>query len=213
MHYLRFLLGSLLLLLSGCAAIIRSEVTAFNRWPDSLTTQSFGFITDQASPQSLENRRYAELISTELQKLGMHEVAPSEAPQLLIDFKASVASREMRVIETVLVDSWYGTPWYGPGFYYPYSSWPGFGPSLYGPGWSGRPAVQRVERRYAVFNHELKLTITDAITKQSLYEGTVRSENKESNPTKIMPYLVSSLFVEFPGKNGVPQRIELKVTN
>jgi hypothetical protein len=197
-------------LLSGCASIIRSEVTAFHQWPTSPAAQSFGFVIGDASSQTLENQRYEQLISAELQKLGMSEALVAEQPQLLVSFKTSVHAREMRVIETILVDSWYGTPWYGPGFYYPYSSWPGYGPSLYGPGWVGRPRVQRLEHRYTVFDHELKLTITDAITKQSLYEGTVRSEDKQGNLTKMMPYLVSSLFVEFPGKSGVPQRIELK---
>lgn len=211
MRPLLFLFGCLLLLISSCASIIRSEVTAFHQWPASLTGQNFGFISVDPSSKTLENRRYAQLISAELQKLGMSEAAATEQPQLLVDFKTSVNAREMRVIETVLVDSWYGTPWYGPGFYYPYSGWPGYGPPLYGPGWIGRPTVQRLERRYTVFDHELKLTIKDAITKQSLYEGTVRSENKQGNPAKLMPYMVSSMFVEFPGKNGVPQRIELKV--
>lgn len=208
MRYLIFLFSCLLL--PGCASIIRSEVTAFHQWPTSPAAQSFGFVMGDTSSQTLENQRYEQLISTELQKLGMSEALATESPQLLIDFKTSVHAREMRVIETILVDSWYGTPWYGPGFYYPYSSWPGYGPPLYGPGWVGRPTVQRLERRYTVFDHELKLTITDAVTKQSLYEGTVRSEDKQGNLTKMMPYLVSSLFLEFPGKSGVPQRIELK---
>lgn len=190
--------------------MIRSEVTAFHQWPVLPTSQSFSFVTHDASAQTLENHGYQQLISAELQKLGMHEATEQEPGQLLVDFKAAVTAREMRVIETVLVDSWYGTPWYGPGFYYPYSGWPGYGPPLYGPGWVGRPTVRRLEHRYTVFDHELKLTITDALTKQSLYEGTVRSEDRQGNLAKMMPYMVSSMFVEFPGKSGVPQRVELK---
>jgi hypothetical protein len=38
----------------------------------------------------------------------------------------------------------------------------------------------------------------------------VRSEGKEANLVRVMPYLVRSAFTDFPGKSGKPHVIEMK---
>jgi hypothetical protein len=40
---------------------------------------------------------------------------------------------------------------------------------------------------------------------------TVKSEGTNSSLAAVMPYLVRSAFAEFPGENGVPRQIELKI--
>jgi hypothetical protein len=73
------------------------------------------------------------------------------------------------------------------------------------------PVAREQQRQYTVFYRELKLKISDTLAGQPLYEVTVRSEGKEGNLAKILPYLVRSAFAEFPGKSGIPRIIEMKL--
>lgn len=203
------------LLLSGCATRIRSEVTAFHQWPANTGGKTFAFTQNESQPAGLERRSYEDLIRAELIRTGLREAEDGQNAALAVSFNASAGARDVRVIETVLVDSWYGTPWYGPGYYSPYwSGWPGYGypyaNPFYGPFGAGMPVAREQERRYTLHTRELKLAINDASSGQALYEVTVRSEGKEGNLAKVMPYLVRSAFVDFPGKSGTPRVVDLK---
>ena len=206
------LLVLLLLLLSGCASTIRSEVTAFHQWPANAGGSSFAFALTPAQMQSLEQQSYQSLIREQLLGQGLHE-ADGPAAQLKVTFSTSISGRDVRIVETALVDPWYGPPWYGSGFYAPYwapyPGYPGYAYPFYGPGWGAMPTTQ--EHRYTVFHRELSVGITDVHTQKPVYEVTVRSDGKEGNLAKVMPYLVKSAFSDFPGKNGVPRVIELRM--
>lgn len=203
------------LLLSGCATRIRSEVTTFHQWPASAAGMSFAFAQQDSEPSGLERRSYEDLIRAELVRVGLREAEAGQQATLAVSFNVSVTARDVRVIETVLVDSWYGTPWYGPGYYGPYwGGWPGYGypyaSPFYGPFGSGMPVARQQERRYTVNNRVLKVAIRDTSSGKTLFEVTVRSEGKEGNLAKLMPYLVRSAFADFPGKSGTPRVVELK---
>ncbi len=206
-----FTLGvaALPLLLSGCATTIRSEVTAFHQWPAALPGQSYVFM--RPTQPDLERQNYEKLVRERLAKLGLQEAATGEPAALAVTMNYAVNGRDVRVVETVLVDPWYGTPWYGPGYYSPYWGWPGYGSPFYGPMWPAMPVAREQQRRYTVFHRELKLRIDDVAKKQPLYDVTVKSDGEEGNLAKIMPYLIDSAFKDFPGKSGVPQVVELKM--
>lgn len=212
-----FLLLALPLLLAGCASTIRSEVTAFHQWPSSLADKSFAFERTDAQAQSLEYRSYEAQVGNALIQLGMHASEASVAAALRVKFDTSINGRDVRIVETVLVDPWYGTPWYGPGAFGPsafgpyWGGWPGAGYPFYSPMWPSMPVAREQERRYTVFHRELTIKITAAADGQPLYEVTVRSVGKEANLAKVMPYLVQSAFADFPGKSGVPRVVELKM--
>lgn len=207
-----FLLFTLTLLLTGCASTIRSEVTAFHQWPSTLASKSFVFERTDAQAQSLEYRSYEGLVRNALLQQGLHESDAGEKAALHVRLDASISGRDVRIVETVLVDSWYGTPWYGPGAFGPYwGGWPGAAYPLYSPMWPSMPVAREQERRYTVFHRELKIKISAAADGQPLYDVTVRSDGKEGNLAKVMPYLVHSAFAEFPGKSGVPRVVEMKM--
>ena len=217
MRFFSCLITALCLLLSGCASKIRSEVTAFHQWPAAMAEKTFRFAHNEGEPTGLERQSYENLIRTELLKQGLREAggtkeAAKEAA-LAVSFNAVVSAKDVRVVETVLVDSWSGMPWYGPGYYSPYwGGWPGYSP-FYGPFSPGMPVARQQDRRYTVFYRELKLKINDTFAGQPLYEVTVRSQGKEGNLAKIMPYLVRSAFAEFPGKSGTPRIVEMKMND
>lgn len=211
-----FLLLALPLLLSGCASTIRSEVTAFHQWPSALPEKTFVFERSDAQAQSLEYRSYEALVRDALSKAGLQEAAGSEKAALHVKFSATISGRDVRIVETVLVDPWYGTPWYGPNAFGPFGPyWGGryAGHPLYAPMWPSMPVAREQERRYTVFHRELKIKITSALDGQPLYDVTVLSDGKEGNLAKVMPYLVQSAFADFPGKSGVPRVVELKMKN
>lgn len=197
-------------LVSGCATKIRSEVTSFHQWPRDVAGQSFTFVHQGDESKSLERQNYEKLVGRELLKIGLVELAAETPTQLAVRVEYRINGRDVRVIETVLVDPWYGTPWYGPGFYNPYWGWYGYGPPYSGPMWPSMPVAREQSRRYSVFHRELRIRITDKASEQTWFEVTVKSEGEQGNLATVMPYLVQAAFKDFPGTHGVPRVIEMK---
>jgi hypothetical protein len=205
--------GVLPLLLSGCASTIRSEVTAFHHWPTDAGGSSFAFTHQGAEAQDLERQNHENLVRLQLLKLGLRDATPGQPAKLAVRVDYSINARDVRVIETVLVDPWAGIPWYGPGYYRPYWGWPGYGYPYYGPGamWPGMPVAQQQERRFTAFDRQLKVKIVDNRSQQTLYDVTVRSSGEKGNLVDVMPYLSEAAFRDFPGPNGTPRVIDIKM--
>ncbi|MFM7522840.1 MAG: DUF4136 domain-containing protein [Betaproteobacteria bacterium] len=206
-----FLLALLCLsaLVSGCATKIRSEVTSFHQWPDTMRGRSFSFVHQNDEAKSLERQSYESLLRTELLKLGLLEQVAGAPAQLAVRLDYRITGRDVRVIETVLVDPWYGTPWYGPGFYNPYWGWHGVGPPYYTPMWPSMPVAREQSRRYSIFQREIGIRISDHGSEKTWFEVTVKSEGEQGNLASVMPYLIQAAFKDFPGTTGVPRVIEV----
>jgi hypothetical protein len=205
------LLMALPLLISGCASTLRSEVTAFHQWPADAAGRSFAFLHRDGEAPNLERQTYENLVRAQLLKLGLRDAASGEAAALSVRMDYSISARDVRVVETVLVDAWTGTPWYGPGFYNPYWGRPGYHPYFYGPMWPSMPVAREQERRFTVFHRELKIKISEAASDQPWYDVTVKSAGERGNLAALMPYLAEAAFKDFPGANGVPRVIEMKI--
>ena len=210
MRMMLLLLTFFTTLLTGCASTIKSEVTAFHEWPKDFGSPSFVFAHTEEQAKDLAHRNVENLIRKELIRVGLREPADKENPQLKVLFSSLITGRDVHVIQTVLVDSWYGTPWYGPGYHYPYWVGSGWGHPYYGTMWPSMPVAREVERRYTVFHRELKIKIIDLTSDRAIYDVTVSSDGKEGNLATVMPYLVQSAFTKFPGESGVPHVIKLK---
>lgn len=210
-RYLFLLMAALPLLLSGCASTLRSEVTAFHQWPVAASGSSFGFEHRDGDVQNLERQTYENLVRLKLLQLGLRDPAAGETPKLNVRVDYRNTGRDVRVVETVLVDPWYGTPWMGPGFYSPYWGWPGYGSPFYGPMWPAMPVAREQQRQYTVFHRELKIRIAEAGGSAPWYDVTVRSDGEQGNLAVVMPYLIDAAFKDFPGPNGVPRVVEMKM--
>lgn len=197
-------------LLSGCASTITSEVTAFHEWTGT-AQQTYRFDPTPLQANDLEYRSYENQLKAALLEVGLQEASGNDA-DLRIKLSAKITPHDVRVVETVLVDSWYGTPWYGSGYAYPYwYGWSGYGHPLYGRSWPSMPVPRDVERRYTVFQRELKISMVNAKSGSAVYDVTVRSEGAESNLAKLMPYFIASALQDFPGKSGTPRVVTLPV--
>jgi hypothetical protein len=195
--------------LAGCASTIRTEVTAFHEWPANLGERTFSFARSPEQENDLEYRSYESLVRNELARLGFAEANSAQAAGLRVGMQYSISARDVRVVEPVFTDPFYGPAW-GP-FYGP--RWPhtAFYSPFHDPFWYAQP-TQMIERNFQVFTRRLRIPISRAADGKMLYDVTVNSEGTNGSLPAVMPYLVHSAFEEFPGKSGVPRRVDLKMT-
>jgi len=207
MKYLAMLATAAVVLLSGCATTIRSDVTAFNAWPADIQDKSYAFEAPQGADDTLEYRSYQVLVSNELGKLGFHQVADHQQPKLLIGMKFSTIDHPVRVLEAE--DPFMG-PYLGPGYGrygWGYSRW-GYRPFFYDPYRFGPMYVEeRVKHEY---QRQLRVTI-NSIDGRKLYDVTVQNTSRVKATPHVMPALVQSAFTGFPGVSGVPRKVDLTI--
>lgn len=189
-------------LLAGCGTIIRSDVTTFHEWPDTLPDKSYVFERTKEQNDSLEYRNYENLVRNELNRLGFTEAPASTKPALKAAISYNVNGRDVREVYPVVVHPY--PYWYGP-------AWRGYYGPFYDPFWFGPPIVEQRVAQYQLFNRQLRVSLARMTDSKKLFETTVVSEGTNGTLATIMPYMVRSAFAEFPGKSGVPRRIELKM--
>jgi hypothetical protein len=193
-------------LLGGCATTIRSEVTAFHDWPSDLRDKTYVFERSSAQNNNLEYLSYEKLVRAQLNRLGFDEATPSHDPTLRVALDYGISVRDVHEVYPVVVGSYWPGPWYGPGYgyYRPY------GP-FYDPFWYGPPLVERREVDYQLYTRRLHITMTRISSGKTVYETTVVSKGTNGSLPAVMPYMIRSAFVDFPGKSGVPHYVELKM--
>ena len=199
------------LLLSGCASTIRSDVTTFHQWPADLPDKSYVFEAPPPQDDTLELRSYQNVVRGELGRLGFHEAGTSTAPALKVAMHFSTTDVPVRVIEPFYPyyssmrfgfgSPFYRSPWGGRrfagGFYSPF----------YDPFWYGMPMYSQSVEHY--YKREVQVAIKAADGKR-LFDVTVHNTSRESSSPVMMPALVQSAFIGFPGVSGVARRVELK---
>jgi hypothetical protein len=193
-------------LLGGCAttSTIKSEVTAFHEWPQSLPSKSYVFERTKEQNDSLEYRNYENLVRAELNHLGFTEAPASTKPFLKASISYSISGRDVREMYPVVVDPYWPAPmwrgYYGP-FHRPF----------YDPFWYGPPIVEQRVSQYELYTRRLRVVLAQMSDGKRLYETTVVSEGRNGSLATVMPYMVHSAFADFPGKSGVPHQVELKI--
>lgn len=192
-------------LLSGCASFVRSDVIAFNDWPADLQVKTYVFERKPTQENNLEHQSYESLVRNELTRLGFSEVQSQRVAILKVALDYHIDARDVRVVEPVLADPyWYGHPFYGP-------RWRGYYSPYYDPFWYPAPVTQYREAQYQIFQRQLNLLITRIKDGKKLYEVTVNSDGGNGSMAFAMPYMVRSAFTDFPGRNGVPRRVNLEI--
>ena len=207
MKYLAIFLTALTVLLTGCATTIRSDVTAFHDWPAQLHDQSYVFEAPAAEDDTLEYRSYQNLVRAELAKHGFGEASGPDTAKLRVAMSFGTTDLPERVLQAT-DPFWYG-PGYWPGRYgYRYGAWPGYGRFGYSPFWGG-PMEMEESVRYK-FDRKLRITINER-SGRKLYDVSVHSTSGKRATPQVMPAMVASAFADFPGRSGVPRRVEVKV--
>ena len=204
----RSIVLSLMVFLGGCAGgMVRSDVTVFQEWPTDMREKTFVFERTREQDNNLEYRNYENLVRAELVRLGFAEAAVAQPAKLKVTLAYGIRSRDVRVVETVAAAPfWTGAPgyghrWRGRGYYGPY----------YDPFLPAAIPVEVVDSSYQIFSRQLKVMIAQVPAGKKLFDVTVTSEGTSGVLAAVMPYLVRSAFLEFPGTSGVPRRVDLQM--
>jgi hypothetical protein len=185
-----------LLLLSGCASRISSDVTTFHEdvIPAGETIRVVA--ADPELNRSLEFRTYARRINDELRKAGYTPVTePDVVADLIaeVDYKVAAGPTQVytdRSRSYVRYHFGYGR-YYGPRYY-------GFYDPFYDPMWD-RPEVYSTP----TWQRSLELNIQKADgERERIFEGRVESNGYENALPEVMPYLITAMFENFPGESG-----------
>jgi hypothetical protein len=200
------MMAAMTVALSGCASTFRSNVTTFHQWPENISEKSFVFQRSPEEEASLEYQHYEDQVRIALEQLGFSSARTQADANMIVDVDAGQTVRDVTVIEPVVPDPfWYGSPFYGPGF----------GPfGYYGvmsPFWLDPWPYHQREVSYPAYQRRLKVSIMRAEDGKKLYEGTATSRGRNPELAEVMPYMVDTLFKEFPGPSGVPRRVEVRV--
>lgn len=195
--------AAMALLLGGCATTIRSDVTTFQQWPATIADKSYAFEAPAAQEDTLEYRSYQDLVRAELGKLGFAEATGK--PALLVSMRFTTVEQPVRVLE--VRDPFFMHPSHQLYLRPRFSRWYGGFHPFYDPFWARSAVVaDDIEN---VYQRQLQVAIKGADGKR-LFDVTVQNVSKEASTPVMMPALVHSAFVGFPGPNGVARKVELK---
>jgi len=199
------LAGLALGLLAGCATPLATQVSRFNAWRPELAQATFAFLRAPDPTRELEQLSYEALVEAELQRLGLRRAGPGEAARLQVDMALDAQLQVRPYLRPIYQD----LPVWRPG-------WrdaagrihPGYwGPDPFGPRLVGHQQVQAT-----VQVSSLRLRLLESAgpgPATAVFEATARHE-AEGSPAlpQIAPWLVRSVFTDFPGRSG--QVIELR---
>lgn len=189
------LLVALAVGISGCASSFKSDVSAWHQLPQP-NGESFVIVAkDDGKAASLEFAHYAEMVSIWLQRIGYVPAQTSQRPDLVVrmDYGMSDARSDVRSTGGI------GHIGYGYGPY----AW-GNGP--YGYGYYDGPDIRTVALYARYFEMDIARNGTQG---PNLYESKVVSEGRNNRLEEVMPLLIDSMFVEFPGPSGITRRVVL----
>lgn len=187
---------------SGCASTMSTRVTSFQQWPADAPGQSYRFAQNQDA--NLEKRAYLDMVRASMGTTGLVE-APAGAParfDVLFDYGVS----QVQVMTRQAYDPYfyggfgryhggpYGRAW-GPGY-----GWGGF----WGPEWVDVPVT--------AYRNTVNVRINDRQRGGTeVYRSTASTLSDRPEMMQVMPYLVRSIFDNFPGNNGSERDVEYKI--
>jgi hypothetical protein len=208
--------------LTACASQFRSEVATFHKMQPP-AGETFRVVpADPAKQGSLEFESYANLVRGEMTKLGYKPVNAANAADLdvKIDYSISDPVEKIESRPAAFSSSFafgYGPYWgpyyggyrrgyYGRGFYNSYYD-PFWGPG-FGSAWGGEQEVYS----YSVYTRKLGMNIVrGGKDGEALFEGKVQSAGRDNRLPEVMPYMVQSLFREFPGQSGITRKVTIEI--
>ena len=198
-------LGLMGLLAAACASKIESDVARFHRIDASVSPGTFAIVPkDDDREGSLEFAQYAALVRGELAKLGWTPVNAANASDYVVevDYDISDGAQVIRSRPT----AFYG---YRGGFGSHVLHSHHFFPHGYG-GFNDTYS-------YTVYTRELEVDIwrgdddDDDDDREMVFEGRAQSVGRDNRLPEVMPYLVQSMFTNFPGESGVTKHVEIKL--
>lgn len=191
----------LALALAACTTPFRADVTRFQVMPPPAGQSVFIEPAEASASGSLEFQTFAMSLQQQLTQTGFSIAPDRSSASLVARFGYGVGpAREKIASDPTWYGGWgWGAPgWGGWGWGAP--GWGGWG------GWGWGPDVYS----YTVWPSYVTLDIARAADGQSLFEGRAETTQRTDALTVLVPQLVESLFVGFPGVSG--ETVQVKLT-
>ena len=189
-------------LLSGCASTLNTQVSRFHAWSPELAQASFAFVRPVDPSRELEQASYEAAVANELGRLGLQRAVPGQSARIQVDMSISAQVDSRPYMRPVYQD----VPVFRPAWR---DAAGRLHPAYWGPDPLGPRLVGHQQQVAAVQVSTLRLRLLDAAVQnppqplRTVFESTARHEAEGSLPlAQIAPWLVRSVFVDFPGQNG-----------
>jgi hypothetical protein len=189
-----------LLALGGCTQLLQGDAVSFYEealpMGESIRIEAL----DPEKGRSLEFRSYARMVADELRELGYQpQEVPGEDAELIaqVDYSVISGSTETRT-----------TRHFPPYVHYHFA----YG-DVNQPFWFGFDNSWTEEvTTTPTFLRQMSLNIVrNDADHTPLFEGRVRSSGRQRELARVMPYLVTALFENFPGENGVTKVVTIEM--
>jgi hypothetical protein len=191
---------------SSCASVIRGDVVSYHDGPLPMGETIRVVAADPANQGSLEFRSYVTLVNEQLRRVG-YQPTDADNAQLLavVDYSVvpdSTSITANRAPGFVRYGFSYGR--FRDPFYFGASNYwgPGWGPGFWGPDtYTSRTGYLRT----LLLNIERNTS-----ERERLFEGHVQSSGAQNLLPQVMPYLVTAMFQNYPGENGVTKVVTIE---
>lgn len=185
---------------SGCTPIVSSDVVTFHDSPMPAGETIRVEAIDPNKEGSLEFRNYATLISEELHKIGYNPVQGTADADLIaeVDYSVQLGPTNVTVDPGMNYARYhfYAGRYYDPFYFGMYDNFGAFGPQTY-----STTTYERV----------LQLNIVETSgERQRIFEGRVQSAGQQALLPEVMPYLITAMFRNFPGENGMTKVVTIE---
>jgi hypothetical protein len=194
----------LILLLSGCAGFIRSDIAVFHDLPPDFAGTTYASIPFKEQGGSLEHKTYDQLVKQELNAKGFKE-EPIDKAEVVVFISYGIDTGREVVSSYPIFGQTGVSSIYTTGTVQSYGSYGTYsGTTTYTPTYGIVGAVPMSQTQYTRF---LKIEILDkkALVQQNIkkiYEAKVLSRGSSVQLSKVMPSMIKALFEDFPGKSG-----------
>ncbi|RMD91141.1 MAG: DUF4136 domain-containing protein [Alphaproteobacteria bacterium] len=199
MRWSKLLVAGLVLLLGACAAKVETSVTRFHEGLN-FEGQSFVVLPLDAAKNGPEFQQYAGLITEAMGRYGFRPADAEDADlRVLVDYAVSEGRTKIETRPGYVFPAYS----YYLGFYHPF--YYGYYDPFYYDGFLGPEIHSKT-----VYTRKLSLRIENAKTGKVVFEGRAVSEGPTQEISLVMPYLVESMFRNFPGESGATKVVEIK---
>lgn len=206
----RFLAIIAIVLMTGCGRV-KSEVTSFHEMPPS-STETFIMMPMKEQDNNLEWRQYASLVAEKLIKYGWKQVETNVKADRAVFLVYDIKGRTILRDEPVIGQIGGGTSTYSG------TTFGSNGPrTTYGTIYT-QPTYGVVGARTVgkdVYGRRLLMTIYDTNKRGDVfplvYEAEVISEGSSRTLASVMPYMIESVFQDFPGVSGSTRTVVMDV--
>ncbi len=192
-----------ILALSGCATTIRSDITVFHEMPSDISGKTYAVFPTEEQENSLEYKTYETIVKTHLNKLGLHEAPVLEA-EMVVRFDYGIDSgRDVISSSPVFGKTGYSSATsrgtvYSHGNQASFSSTTEYTPTF---GVVGTQVTQRTVYT-RVFSLYICKPQPGTHRLQTIYEAEILSEGSSDQLCSVLPTMIETLFMDFPGESG-----------